>query len=114
MDPMHHNTNLIIAEQYQCHPPIMALDMEMDLMYVDFVSALAHWVDDMYDYLIVGRNAEEDMWWITTRVIRSIFEEYMAPYRATPTRTSFGSYPHCWSTMVWGVIRCHIYEENIL
>ena len=39
---------------------------------------------------------------------------YLDPYRATTTNTSFGSDPHLWSTLVWGVIRCHISEEKML
>ena len=86
----------------------------MALGLVEFVSALVRWVDDTYQYLLAGGNFNEYVWWITTRVIRSIFEDYLAPARATSTRTLFGSDPHFWSTIVWGVIRCHLDEENIL
>ena len=51
---------------------------------------------------------------ITTRVIISIFEDYLDPARGTPTRTSFGSDPHFQSTLVWGVIFFHLAEERML
>ena len=53
------------------------------------------------------------MWWITTRVIRLIFEDHLDQARATPTRTTFGSDPHRQSTLVWGVIFCNLAEEYI-
>ena len=53
------------------------------------------------------------MWWVTTRAIISIFEDYLDLDRATPTPTFFRSYPHLWSNLVWDVIRCHIAEEKM-
>ena len=46
LDPVHQDIKLIIAEKYQRHPSHKSLDTEMDLMLVEFVSALACWVDD--------------------------------------------------------------------
>ena len=86
----------------------------MALRSVDFVSDLVRWFDDTYYYLLAVGNVKEDVGWIITRVIRSIFEDYLAPARATPTRTSFGSDPHRRSTLVWGVIRYHLAEEKML
>ena len=86
----------------------------MDLSSVEFVSDLFRWVDDTYEYIMTVGNVKEYVWWITTRVIRSIFEDYLAPYRDTPTCTSCGSDTHCWSTLVWVLIRCHLSEENML
>ena len=70
--------------------------------------------DDTYEYLLAGENFNEDFWWTNTRLIRSIFEDYLDPTRATITHISFGSYPHLRDTLVWGVIFYHIYEDNIL
>ena len=114
LDPVHRDIKLIIAEQYQRHPSLKALATEMDIRSVEFVSALFRWVDYTYESLLAGGNVKEYVWWITTRAIRSIFEYYMAPARDTPTRTSFGSDPHLCSTLVWGVIQCHLAEENTL
>ena len=114
LDPVHRDIKLIIAERYQRHPSLKALATEMALRPIEFVSDLLRWVDYTYESLISGGNVKEYVWWITTRVIRSIFEDYLAPARATSTRTLFGSDPHFWSTIVWGVIRCHLDEENIL
>ena len=114
MYPVHRDIKLIIAEKYNHHPSLTALAIDMALRLVEFVSDLVHWVDDTYESLLAGGNAKEGVWWITTRVIRSIFEDYLAPSRATPTRTSFGSEPHRRNTLMWGVICCHIAEEKML
>ena len=100
MDHMHRDIKLIIAEQYQCHSSLKALDMEMALRLVEFVSALVRWVDDTYESLLAGGNVKEDVWWITTREAISLFEDFLDPVRATPTRTSFGSDPHRQSTLL--------------
>ena len=99
LDPVHHEIKLIIAEKYQRHSYLKALATEMDLRLLGFVSVLVRWVDDTYESLISGVNIKEYVWWITTKVIISIFEEYLAPARDTPTRTSFGLDPHIRSTL---------------
>ena len=114
LDLVQRDIKLIIAEQYHRHPSLKALATEMALRSVEFVFALVRWVDGTYYSLLAGGNIKEDVWWITTRVIRSIFEGYLAPARDTPTRTSFVSDPHRRSTLVWGVIRCYLSEENIV
>ena len=65
---------------------------------VKFVSDLVRWVDETYESLFAGENVKEYVWWITTRMIRSIFEDYLAPDKATPTHTSFGSDLHLQNT----------------
>ena len=86
----------------------------MALRSVEFFSALVRWFDDTYESLLYGVNFKENVWWITTRVIRSIFEYYLEPDRDTPMRTSFGSDPHRRGTLVWGLIFFHLAEENML
>ena len=114
MDPVHWDIKLIIAEQYQCHPYLKALATEMALRSVEFVSDLVRWVDDTYESLHDGCNVKEYVWWITARVIISIFEDYLTPARATPTRTFFGSDTHRRRTLVWGVIFYNIAGENMI
>ena len=89
MDPVHRDIKLIIMEQYQSHMYLKGLVTEMDLRLVEFVSVLVRWVDDIFESLLDEVNGKEDVWWIATRDIRSIFEDYIYPSRATPTRTSF-------------------------
>ena len=110
LDPLHRDIKLIIAEQYQNHPSLKALDIDIALSLVEFVSDLVRWVDYTYNSLLAVGNVKEYVWWITTRVIRSIFEDYLDPARSNPTRTSSGSDPHFWSTLVWGVIIFNIAE----
>ena len=110
LDPVHRDIKLIIAEQYQRQPSLKDLAMEMGLRLVEFVSAFFRWVDDTCESLIAGDNVKKDVWWINTREIISIFEDYLEPVRDNPTRTSFGSDPHRRNTLMWGVICCHIAE----
>ena len=100
MDPVHQDIKLIIAEKYQRHPSHKSLDTEMDLMLVEFVSALSCLVDDTYNSLLSGGNFNEYVWWINTRVIRSMSEDYLDIDRANPTCTYFGSDPHRRSTLL--------------
>ena len=93
LDPVHQDTKLVLAEKYQHHPSLKALDTERALRSIDFVSTLVRWVDDTYKSILAGVNFKEDVCCITTRLIISIFEDYLAPTRATPTCTSFGSDP---------------------
>ena len=89
MDPVHRDIKLIIMDQYQSHMSLKGLATEMDLRLVEFVSVLVRWVDDIFESLIDEGNGKEYVWRIATRVIRSIFEDFLYPARATPTRTSF-------------------------
>ena len=111
---IHCDIKLIPAEKYQRHPYLKVLATEMSLRQVQFVSALIRWVDGTYESFLAGGNVKEDVWWITTMAIRLIFGEYLDPARTTPTRTSFGSYPHRRITLVSDVICYHLAEENIL
>ena len=70
LDPVHRYIKLIIMEQYQRPPSLKALDTEMALRSVEFVSYLVRWVDDTYESLLAGGNAKEGVWCITTRGIR--------------------------------------------
>ena len=47
----------------------------MALKAIKFISTLVIWIEDTYKLLMKGENIKEDFWWITTRVIRSIFED---------------------------------------
>ena len=75
--PVHCDIKMIIVVQYQSYPPLRALATEMTLKAVKFISALFRWIDDTYESLLMGGNVKEDVWWIKTRVIRSIFEDYL-------------------------------------
>ena len=88
--------------------------MEMAIRSVEFVSDLVRQVDDTYEYLLDEGNVKEDVLWINTRVIISIFDDYLASARYNQTCTSFGSYTHLWSNLVWDVVHCHIDEEKML
>ena len=81
---------------------------------IEFVSDPFCWFDDTYESPTAEGNTKEDLWCITTRVIRSIFENYLAPDRGNPTYTSFESGPHWRITLVSGVILCQLSEENML
>ena len=61
-----------------------------------------------------GGNIKEDILWITTRVIRSIFEDHLATARSKSAKTSFESKYQRQSTLIWGIIKDHLATNNIL
>ena len=56
VDPVHRDTKMIIAMQYQSYPPVRSLDTEMALKAVEFISALVRWIDDNYESLLAVGN----------------------------------------------------------
>ena len=86
----------------------------MEFKATEFISSLAMWIDDTYEFLLVGGNIKEDVLWITTQFIRSICEDYLAPARSTDAKTSFDSYSQRRSTLIWGEIKGHLSADNIL
>ena len=86
----------------------------MALEAIKFISTLVRWIDDDYEPLLVGGNVKEDIWWITTWVIRSTLEYYLSQERSTAAKTSFGSYSQHRSTLIWGVIKGHLAVDNML
>ena len=108
MDQVHQDIYLIIELAYNEFPSIAALANVIVLKSVEFVSACVRWMDDTFESLTAGGNLKEDVWWITTKVMRSIFEDYLAPARATPITTSFESDLFRKCTMLWGDIKSHL------
>ena len=100
--PVHQDTKMIITVQYNSYPPLRALATKMTLKAVGFISALVRWIGDTYELLLLGGNVKDDVRWITTQVIRSIFEYYLSPERSTAAKTSFGSDSQRQSTLIWG------------
>ena len=114
LDQVHQDIALIIELAYNEFPTIAALANVILLKSVEFVSAFVRWTDDTFESLTAGGNLKEDVWWITTKVMRSIFEDYLAPARATPTTTSFESDLFRKCTMLWGVIKSHLAVSTML
>ena len=48
---------------------------------ISFIGRFIQWVDDTQSVLVAGGNQTSDVWWILTRVMRAIFEDYFAPAR---------------------------------
>ena len=86
----------------------------MALKDVEFISSLVRCTDDTYELLLVGGNIKQDVWWITTRFIRSKFEYYLAPACSTTSKTSFDSDYQLRITLIWGVIKGHIAANKML
>ena len=86
----------------------------MTLKAIGFISTLVRWIDDTYELLLAGGNVKEDVWWITTRVIRSIIEDYRSPARSTVAKTSFDPDSQRQSTLVWGVTMGHLSVDKML
>ena len=78
----------------------MVLATEMSLKAVKSISSIVRWISGAYKSLLEGANIKEDVWWITKRVIGSIFEYYQAPARSTAAETSFDSDYQLQSTLI--------------
>ena len=114
LDQVHQEVALIIEIAYQDHPALAALANSILLKSVEFAASFVRWTDDTYENLTAGGNLKEDVWWITTKVMRSIFEDYLSPARATPTTTTFESDLFRKCTMLWGVIKSHLAAAAML
>ena len=86
----------------------------MALKDIKSISTLVRWIDDTYKFLLPGVNAKEDVWCITTRVIRSVFEDFLSPARSTASKNSFDSDYQRRSTLIWEVIKGHLTADKIL
>ena len=64
----------------------------MALKSIKFIYDLFTWIDDTYESLMEERNIKDDVWWITTQVIMSIFKYYLSLARSTAAKTFFDSY----------------------
>ena len=82
----------------------------------EFIRKFVPWVDDTYaQELNEGGNTPEDVWcWLITRVIRAIFEEYLAPMRSTPINSGFRDSGRELSTMIWGAAKTNAGVEQLL
>ena len=86
----------------------------MSFKAVKFISALVRWTDNTHESFLEGGNTEKDVWWIKTRFIISIFEDYLDPERSTSAKTSFDSDSQRRSTLIWGVIKGHLSTNMML
>ena len=114
LEQVHHEVALIIELAYCDYPSLAALANAILLKSVEFASSFVRWTDDTYENLTAGGNLKEDVWWITTKVMRSIFEDYLSPARATPTTTTFESDLFRKCTLLWGVIKSHLAAASML
>ena len=67
----------------------------MALKAVKLIYVISRWIDDTYDSLLVGGNIKEDVWWITTRVMSYVYEDYLYLARSTANETYFDAYSQC-------------------
>ena len=103
---------IMMKYQYSLH--LRALATAMALEATEFISALFRWVDDTYKSLLPKVNIKEYFWWITTRIIRSIFEYYLSLSRSTAAKTYFDSDSQHQSNFIWWVIKGHLVAKNML
>ena len=78
---------------------------------ISFIGWFIQWVDDTQSVLVAaGGNQTSDVWWIMTRVMSAIFEDYFAPAHATPTCTRYRGH-NC--VILWGTIKTHVAAVSI-
>ena len=57
----------------------LAQDMLKDML--TFVDALRRWIDERFEALVSNSTPEESAWYIVTKVMRAIFQDFMGPKR---------------------------------
>ena len=110
LEQVHQEISLIIELAYQDFPALSSLANTILLQSIEFTASFVCWTDDTNESLTAGGNLKDDVWW----VMRSIFEDYLLPARATPTTTSFESDLFRKCTMLWGVIKLHLAATAML
>ena len=80
----------------------------------EFILQFVRWVDETNSSLINAGNAPADVWALITKVMRSVFEEGLAPHRITPTASKFKDPLEQTSVMIWGVIRTHMATKAMI
>ena len=100
--------------KYQSYLPLRSMATEMTLNVIKLISSIFRWIDDTYESLMAGGYIKEDIWLITTWVIRSIFEYYLSLARSTAAKASFDSDSQHHSTLSWGVIKVHLAADKML
>jgi len=104
----------IIDNAYGDYPDLHSLARNVFDSSENLLNALVRYVDDTYKSLVAGGNGRADIWHLLTKIIRSLFEEGLAPHRSTPTGTSFSSKSSRSSIMIWGVLRTYSRSESIV
>ena len=114
LEQVHQEVALDIKIAYQDYHTLSDLANAILLKSVEFASSFVCWTDDAHENLMAGGNLKEDIWGITTKVMWSIFEDYLSPAQATHTTTTFESDLFRKCTMFWGVIKSHLATTSML
>ena len=104
----------VISLLYDDHDRLQSLCNAIVGKASDFLLQFIRWVDDTNTTLVGAGNAPADVWALITKVMRSIFEEGLAPHRITPVASKFKDPLEKMSVMIWGVIRSHMATKAIL
>ena len=110
LSQVHKEISSIIAQTIQGNRAAELRNMAttMVLNAQSFVTSLIRWVDETHEHLVDGGSPPEAVWLIITRVLKEIFEEYLAPARSTGTDAGFADKSHEASVMIWGAAKTDI------
>ncbi len=103
----------IISLKYRKFPELRILAERILTTAVSFVTSFVVWIDASYDLMVAGGNTSADVWNLTSKVMRAVFDEGLGPCRVTPTGTSFEDGLEQTAVMLWGVIRTHVSTEDM-
>ncbi len=104
----------VISLLYQDYDRLQSLCNSIVGKASDFLLQFIRWVDETNSTLVSAGNAPADVWALVTKVMRSIFEEGLAPHRITPVSSKFKDPLEKTSVMIWGAIRTHMATKAIL
>ena len=92
----------LVTQLYQHQPRVKHLANEVLQKSIDFLLGLITWVDDTHDSLVNGGQKTEDVWWIISKVLKSIFEDFLSVNRGL-TRGGTGkdrAANYIWATLL--------------
>ena len=104
----------VIALLYEDYDRLQSLCNAIVSKASDFLLQFIRWVDDTNSTLTGAGNSPADVWALITKVMRSVFEEGLAPHRITPVASKFKDPLEKASVMIWGVLRSHMATKAIL
>ncbi len=104
----------VISLLYNDYDRLQSLCISIVTRATDFILQFIRWVDETNASLVRAGNVPSDVWSLMTKVMRSIFEEGLAPARVTPTSSKFKDPLEQTSVMIWGVIRTHMATRAII
>ena len=110
--------NAIIESTYSDFPEIRLLAAEVKQKSSTFIRSLDTWIEATYDNLVSGGQDSKDVWWIITKVMRSLFEDCLSKQRAQAKPSPSANKSERAAAFIWGSLLtyqsiCEVLDKDI-